>query len=242
MRRRRASRRSGHTNNFWQSYSDIMAALLLVFVLVLTGTMLQSHEEFERKQAELEEALETIKEQEAQLAKIMGIRQSIIEALKEQFSEDELTIDTQTGAIVFNADLMFEFGSAKLSDKGKEYLTNFLPQYFGVLLSDEFSEYVAEITIEGHTDTVSTYLYNLDLSQQRARNVAAFFLSDSQTLFSQEDLQLLRQLVTANGRSESDPIYEDDGVTVDMDASRRVEIQFRLRDSEMIQQMLDAIS
>lgn len=242
MRIRRAARSSSHTNNFWQSYSDIMAALLLVFVLVLTGTMLQAQEEFEKKQAELDEAFATIKEQEAQLEQILGIRQSIIDALKEEFSGENLKIDTQTGSIVFNADLMFEFGSAELSDSGKEFLTTFLPQYFGVLLSDEFSEYVAEITIEGHTDTVSAYIYNLDLSQARARNVAAFFLSDSQTLFSQEDLELLRKLVTANGRSESEPIYMEDGVTVNMEASRRVEIQFRLRDAELIEQMLGAIS
>lgn len=241
---RRHTSRSSRTqpNNFWQSYSDIMAALLLVFVLVLTGTILQAQKEFDRKQAELDEALTTIQAQGDQLERILGIRQSIIDALKEQFTQENLKIDAQTGSIVFNADLMFEYDSAKLSQEGKDFLTVFLPQYFGVLLSDEFSEYVAEITIEGHTDTDSTYIYNLDLSQARARNVAKFFLSDTQTLFSQEDLQKLRQLVTANGRSESEPIYYEDGVTVNMEASRRVEIQFRLRDAELIEQMLGAIS
>ena len=219
-----------------------MAALLLVFVLVLTGTILQAREEFDKRQAQLDEALATIQAQSEQLEKILGIRQSIIDALKEQFTEDNLKIDAQTGSIVFNADLMFEFNSAQLSQEGMDFLTVFLPQYFGVLLSDEFSEYVAEITIEGHTDTLSTYIYNLDLSQARARNVAKFFLSDNQTLFSQADLEKLRKLVTANGRSWSEPIYYEDGVTVNMEASRRVEIQFRLRDEELIKQMLGAIS
>ena len=241
MKGRRTRFSRTYTNHFWQSYSDIMAALLLVFVLVLTGTILQAQKEFDEKQAELDKALSTIQAQEEQLEKILGIRESIVEALKAKFTQDYLKIDAQTGSIVLNSDLMFEYNSAELTQEGKDFLTVFLPQYFSVLLSDEFSEYVAEITIEGHTDTDSTYIYNLDLSQARARSVAKFFLSDSQTLFSKEGLEEVRRLVTANGRSESEPIYFPDG-TVDMAASRRVEIQFRLRDVELIEQMRNAIS
>lgn len=254
--RRHRSKNSVHSgNHFWQSYSDIMAALLLVFVLVLTGTILQAQEQFEqkqleldrkqveldRKQTELDEAFAIIKEQEDQLEKILGIRQSIIDALKKQFTGDELKIDPQTGSIVFNADLMFQFDSAELSPEGIDFLNKFLPKYFGILLSDQFFSYVAEITIEGHTDTKGSYMYNLNLSQDRARNVALYFLADKQKLFSGADLTELRKLVTANGRSESEPILNADG-TVNMDASRRVEIQFRLKDDEMIKQMLSAIS
>ena len=46
----------------------------------------------------------------------------------------------------------------------------------------------------------------------------------------------LQKLLTAKGRSFSDPIYQADG-TVDMSASRRVEFKFRLKDSEMIDEM-----
>ena len=47
---------------------------------------------------------------------------------------------------------------------------------------------------------------------------------------------LLQDLLTAKGRSYSDPVYHADG-TVNMDASRRVEFKFRLKDSEMIDEM-----
>ena len=46
----------------------------------------------------------------------------------------------------------------------------------------------------------------------------------------------LRQVLTAKGRSYSDPVYNADG-SVNMDASRRVEFKFRLKDSEMIDEM-----
>jgi chemotaxis protein MotB len=54
-------------------------------------------------------------------------------------------------------------------------------------------------------------------------------------LSSQQALKL-QSILTAKGRSYSDRIIRPDG-TEDMDASRRVEIQFRLKDTEMIQKI-----
>jgi chemotaxis protein MotB len=53
-------------------------------------------------------------------------------------------------------------------------------------------------------------------------------------------LARVRSLVSVGGRSWSTPIYNDDG-TVNADASRRVEIKFRLSDEEMINQLLDVL-
>ena len=51
---------------------------------------------------------------------------------------------------------------------------------------------------------------------------------------------MLRSVLTANGKSYSNPIYKEDGA-VDLDASRRVEILFRLQDEEMIDEMMDIL-
>ena len=51
-----------------------------------------------------------------------------------------------------------------------------------------------------------------------------------------EELEKLREILTAKGRSYSDPIYNEDG-TINMDASRRVEFKFRMKDSEMIDEI-----
>ena len=44
-----------------------------------------------------------------------------------------------------------------------------------------------------------------------------------------------------NGHSMSNPILDADG-NVDMDASRRVEVKFRLKDEEMIQELTKIMS
>ena len=108
-------------------------------------------------------------------------------------------------------------------------------------MSDEFRPYVSEIIIEGHTDTNGEYLYNLELSQKRALSVASYCLDDGTNLFKKEDIEVLREMVTANGRSFSNPVYNDDG-SVNMGASRRVEFKFRLQDQEMVEQMIEILN
>ena len=58
-------------------------------------------------------------------------------------------------------------------------INQFLPKYCSVLLRDDYREYVSEIIIEGHTDTNGSYIYNLELSQQRTFSVAKYCLTAS---------------------------------------------------------------
>jgi chemotaxis protein MotB len=225
-----------------------MAAMLMVFILALSGTLLKAQQNFEEKQAELQEkeaiiAQEeaTILEQQKQIDEIVGVRLELIETLRDAFENTDLSvkIDSQTGAITFNSNLLFEVDESTLRQEGMEFLDEFLPRYFAILLGDEFSPYVSEIIIEGHTDTNGSYMYNLQLSQNRALAVASYCLDDKQNVLSEEQREELRVLMTANGRSWSAPIYGEDG-SIDMNASRRVEIKFRLKDDEMMAQIAEA--
>lgn len=243
MRWNNTSHEEEHELSFWQSYSDMMAAMLLVFVLVLSGTLLQTQKIFEQKQQELLQQQKLIEQQQDQINKIIGVRGSIVDALKTEFGGTNLTIsvDSQTGSITFDSNLLFETAKYELSDEGKLFLREFLPKYFDAILTDEFKDYIAEIIIEGHTDTDGGYMYNLRLSQNRALAVAAYCLSDEQDIFTNHKRDELRKIITANGKSWSDPVYFDDGVTIDMDSSRRVEIKFRLKDDEMVRAMAEIL-
>ena len=63
-------------------------------------------------------------------------------------------------------------------------INQFLPKYCSVLLRDDYREYDSEIIIEGHTDTNGSYIYNLDISQQRAYSVAKDCLTESNGIIS----------------------------------------------------------
>ena len=328
MRIRRNRRKSeDEETSYWLSYSDMMAGLLLVFVLIISFTMLQAKSQYEQKEEELarqalviyaqqedllslqtslddkqseideaqtqlllqqtlladketeledaqsqldeqKTALEAVQEllanqqallaekealvgaqqeqltaQQEQLDRIIGVKAELIEALKAQFESTNLrvSVDSKTGAITLDSSILFETQEYDLSEAGQEFLREFIPIYINVLMSSEFRNYVSEIIIEGHTDTEGSYLYNLELSQQRALAVASFCLDAENGVLPAGQLEELRDILTANGRSFSDPVYYADG-TVDMDASRRVEFKFRLNDEDMVQEMIDILN
>ena len=151
--------------------------------------------------------------QQEMLDKLVGVRTDIIEALVYEFKDTDLSIniDDKTGAITFDASILFEFGKSELKDSGKNFLNEFLPRYVHILQSEEFQSDIAEIIIEGHTDSVGTYLNNLELSQNRALAVARYCLAEGDSILEASSMEKLRGIVTANGRSYSNLILKDDG-------------------------------
>ena len=240
---------------FWQSYSDMMAAVLLVFVLIIAFTIIQAKVTYEQKEAELktqnealikqnEEILEykdQVKEQQKQLDQVVGIRKKIVQKLNQKFSNSKLnaTVDPETGSICFDSSVLFDYSKYTLKKSGKKVLNEFFPKYFDVILSNDIKQYVSEVIIEGHTDNHGSYLYNLDLSQKRAFAVSEYCLRDSK-MFSGKKLETVREMVTANGRSYYELKRNANG-KVDANASRRVEIKFRLTEEEMIGEMSDIL-
>ena len=200
-------------------------------------------EELEDKEAQISLQQDQLAAQTLQLEEIIGVKKDLIAALRDEFKNSDLSIsiDEHTGAIMLESSIMFGYDSDVLSATGKSTLSEFLPAYFDVVLSDDFIDYVSEIIIEGHTDTVGTYEYNLQLSQARAAAVAAYCIGENQTLFSSARAERIRSLVSVVGRSWSDPVYAADG-TVDAEASRRVVIKFRLSDDEMINELLEVLA
>lgn len=274
----RRKKREYAAKDYWQSYSDMMAGLLLVFVLLMSTILLSSTQIFsEQKQEQIKYAAELSKkeeqldvqgneldrmkgqldkqqqtldeqnrvmdEQQQKLDKIIGVKAEIIEKLSKSFDKSEVSVsvDTKTGAILLDAEILFDYGDTELKDDGRDFLKVFLPMYFDVLLSDEVRPYIAEIIIEGHTDEVGSYLYNLKLSQDRALSVASYCFEDYIDTVNEEKAQILRSIVTANGRSYNDLVYNEDG-SINSDASRRVEFKFRLKDEEMIDEMISILN
>ena len=305
MKNKRRNREAFGEHSYWQSYSDMMAALLLFFVLIIAITMAvyrqktvdlenteaellaaksqleltwsdlenskieleKSNEELKSSLAQLQEAyakeaftqeelgkayLEIQKAEEelastrSELQNIVGIRTDIIRALQTTFNDSSMKVDSQTGSITFSSDVLFKFNSATLTTESQKTLQNVIPKYLSVLLQEQYRSYIAEIIIEGHTDTNSTYVTNMELSYNRAASVAKFCFNEKNGL-NKSQIQQLQELLTVNGRSYSEPVYVKDAAgnntaVIDMDASRRVEIKFRLKEDEMIEKIAQIIS
>lgn len=306
MERKYRKRGAFEEPSYWQSYSDMMAALLLIFILIIAITLaiykqkttdleqtqielnaakqkldVQSEElelaridldnyrsEIEASKHDLEDSL--LKLQQAydaaaltqeelaaayleideargelestrsQLQDIVGVRTDIIGELQSKFNNSTMKVDAQNGSISFSSDVLFRYGSANLTDDSKATLTEIIPMYLDVLLQEQYRNYIAEIIIEGHTDTDGSYQHNMDLSSERASSVARYIL-DPKNGLSEDKVQQLQSMLTINGRSYSSPIYVTGTGEIDMAASRRVEIKFRLKEDELIQKITEIL-
>ena len=190
------------------------------------------------QQTQIDQQQRVLEDQQMQIEALVGMRTRIISSLSSALRDASISaqVDPANGSIALESDVMFELGSYDLSERGERFIDRFLPVYLDVLFSEEYQSYVSEIIIEGHTDSLGTYLDNLALSQQRALAVAAYVLDDDYRGISAAQKRQLRMVVTANGRSFSDPVLDAFGQE-DMDASRRVVFKFRLTDEQMIQQL-----
>ena len=194
-------------------------------------------------QQQLDAQTQLMAEQQEKIDQIIGVKANLIESLNTEFKTNQINvdIDSQTGSIVLDSSVLFALDQSVLTDEGEAILSQVLPVYCQVLLSEDYADYVAEIIIDGYTDSSGSYLSNLALSQNRAYAVAEYLLNESGSFLSAEQSEMLAQKLTANGRSQSNLILDEEG-NEDADASRRVEIKFRLKDEEMIEELSQIIA
>ncbi|MBP3656680.1 MAG: OmpA family protein [Clostridia bacterium] len=195
------------------------------------------------QQGKIEEQAALLAAQQTEIDKLIGLRSRIIEDLRDELHEQGLdaSVDKNTGAIAFTGAVLFDSNQNTIKDSGKELLNAFIPVYVRTLMSEENEGFVGEIIIEGHTDPDGSYLHNLALSQERALAVAQYCFGPEMTSMTATEKLMLQSILTANGRSYSDPVYKSDGMTVDKEASRRVVFKFRMKDTDMIDQMSEII-
>ena len=212
-------------------------------LVALAAKLKEQESTLNAQQSALDEKTAQLRDQQAQIDQIIGVKADVIEALKNEFSKNNINvdIDAQTGALTLEASVMFDYDQAELTDAGKQALEQILPIYCKVLLQDDYMKYLAEIIIDGYTDTDGDYSYNLQLSQQRSLAVAQYLLDIQGNFLDATQSQNLEKYLTVNGHSMANPVLDASG-NVDKDASRRVEVKFRLKDEEMIDELNQLLS
>jgi len=161
---------------------------------------------------------------------LTGIKLTVIAKLKEELGS-LINLDDKSGSIKFSSNILFDQGQYIIKQASKKELKVILEKYMTALFgNDEIKKHIDSIIIEGHTNSDGTYLSNLELSQQRALEVMKFLYTSNIV-----EKDLLTKYVSASGRSYSDLILID-GVE-DKNASRRIEIKFRIKNEAAIKEL-----
>jgi chemotaxis protein MotB len=199
------------------SIGDLMAALLMIFILALSGTLLT----LTRQREINRERLDRISEQE-------HAKRRIISRLISETADFNIEVDRKTGAIRVRDAVLFAYGESTLKPEGRRFLRRFIPAYARVLLeSPKVREQIGHIVIEGHTDDIGGYVFNLQLSLDRAQMVAAEIFSDTFPDFPYKPL--FRKRLSVNGRSFENPLSSLSS-EAGRRKNRRVEFKFTLID------------
>lgn len=204
----------------WVSVSDLMAGLMMVFLLVAIVFMVDA--EIERNKV-------------SEVAVLYDrLRTQLYQDLLEEFEPDlerwgaEVNPDL---SIRFNREsLIFGRGESDLSPAFESILAEFFPRYMRIITSDAYRDDIAEVRIEGHTSSGwlgqtedDAYILNMGLSQERTRSTLAYVLN-LPAVSNQRGW--LKEHMTANGLSSSKPVLDSTG---DEDGERSRRVEFRLR-------------
>lgn len=207
------SRKKGHNAFFemenvgyWQSYSDMMASLLMVFIL-LAAIVLVCLTVVQKQLKDTEQELAAAQEQQGDQNlqgtieelnnQILGLqdqidsvnqtisdmqehtdRTAIAAALLQEFAGYGALVDKDTGDVTLEQDITFEQDGNQLTQQGRACLDEVLPKYIRILMSEEYKDQLSQVIIEGHTSSEGRYMYNLNLGQERAYAVANYFLNE----------------------------------------------------------------
>jgi len=190
----------------------------------------------EEKKTKYNDLVANLQAQKSKIKSLTGIKLKVVTALKKALGS-KINIDKKTGSLKLASNILFSVGQSTLKDEAKIELKKAFEEYIGTLLNDtEIKPHLDKVIIEGHTDSDGGYIYNLKLSQDRALEVMQYLLTLD---FSKKNN--IKPLMIASGRAYLDPITKNS--REDKDASRRIEIKFRLKNDDAmheIEKVLDA--
>jgi len=223
---KRKSSETQENNIFWVTMTDLMTALVLVFIVLFFYTYISSYyEKIERTSAQ-------------------HAASEVLEKTLQQKHLDAV-VDSSAGVVKISDLELFDLNSYELSPKGKQYLLSFVPAYLDSLFSNEYlSNHIDKIIIQGHTDSQTykgefsddeQYMKNMELSLKRAYTVANFITN---TPYNKVNGDKLRKMIIVEGASFSSPVMTTQGKE-DFAKSRRVELKIVMKEQSKYKDILE---
>lgn len=192
---------------FWISFSDLMSALMTLFLVVMAVTLVAV-----TKNVTAEEEAKILRE---------GAIRNVMAKIKKASSEKNVEVNESTYQIDLGEIVRFESGKYTIQTDAAKFLRDYIPVLLSAKATPEGEKWMRRVVVEGFTDQDGTYLYNLGLSLDRSRSVVcALFAkatSDERAL-SNAQLNQIQDLFLVGG-------YSFNSVRKDKAASRRVELK-----------------
>jgi len=180
---------------FWISFSDLMTALMVLFLLVMSVALLAITKEVSEAEKQKLEREAKIKTFESEIDKIINEFNTQNPDSRTQIRRRDNSIDL--GRIAF-----FEERSNDLNKEQSQQLRMFVKKLIPVIKEKNSSEILKDIQVIGFTNKNGDYLYNLNLSLQRSHRLVCILLQDQlgqDKLFDINELNLIKDYFLVSG-------------------------------------------
>ena len=130
--------------NHWMSISDMMSALMIIFLFIAISFMIKVNEQ----KKDMDKIIRESKQ----------VKIEIYEALNKEFRDDfsqwGAELDQKPLSVRFKEpDVLFKPNSSRIEEKFIVILDDFFPRYLKVLNNPKFRDSIQEVRIEGHTSS-----------------------------------------------------------------------------------------
>ena len=216
----------GDDRAFWISYSDLMTALMVLFMMVMAVALLaitrpglRSPEHYPHKSKQV-----TPHATASPASTPPGEAQALALLAREIAEVVQVTpgvhFDARRLVIDFGDRARFATGSHQLDAASAKMLREFVPHLLDVVRQEPLQAWVQRIVVEGFADPRGDYLFNLNLSLQRAQRVLCTLLEPSTdgSALSAEQRTQVRDIFSVGGFSFNE--RRDS-----LEASRRIELR-----------------
>ncbi len=235
-------------NPYWMSFSDIMSALLVIFILasvILILQLMEIQKELQERQVQFEQELVELKKAEQVRRTILD---EAVEALRERGIKVEVS-ENHTVLSIPNDLLGFDTGAYDIHAAYQARALEIGKVINEVISREDRVEFLDTIFIEGHTDNRPLQGFmgkgNWGLSTFRAISLWQFWES---ALSAEEQLARLKNkdgkpLFSVSGYGETRPAVVDQQTEDDFKRNRRIDIRFTIRrpDSAQYEQVRERL-
>lgn len=200
---------------FWISFADLMTALMVMFLLVMsvallavTKTVSEEQRAVEVRRDAIDKLLDKVEEAAQKDPQFYGIH----------VNRDRQVID-------FGDRARFDTASHQLNKDQARLLRAFIPSVLEIANSDLGKDWLKRIVVEGFADKRGSYLFNLNLSMQRSQRVLCVLLAKpdtGETELTAEQHEDIRQLFLVGG-------YSSNSQKDTLEESRRIELRLEFR-------------
>jgi outer membrane protein OmpA-like peptidoglycan-associated protein len=193
---RRKAVREEAEKPFWISFSDLMTALMVLFLVAMAVALTAVTQEFEQLKKKDADRDTSIEDRNKAIEACIEDVKSIIE------NPEFKGVRLDGNAIVFGTLTEFQFKSHDLSLSQKFFVRRFIPRVLEMARRPSCEAWLKRIVVEGFASQEGSYLYNLNLSFLRSQRILCLLLDpNAPNALSTEDRKQIRRLFLAGGSS-----------------------------------------